>query len=210
MPSHQRQRPRSTPVASSASRSSSSAAVCPTCHQSVGRMVDEGRSIASSYEHGGYRYSRPSSSGGRSASSAAAPQRGGGGAARRYSVETPRGPPSKMALKAVVGYSSHIPGVEVGNITGRSFRSTNKRAAAQVREQQQGLSGKGDRTFRPPSRGRAPESSLYPSGASVPGYAGFIPGIIAGNLVATSTPRAVKDNWSPSHPTTSLKIGAYE
>jgi hypothetical protein len=37
----------------------------------------------------------------------------------------------------------------------------------------------------------------YPEGAKVPGYAGFVPGVASGNLIAVATPRAAKQGVHP-------------
>mmetsp|Transcript_113949 Transcript_113949/g.221288 ORF Transcript_113949/g.221288 Transcript_113949/m.221288 type:complete len:297 (+) Transcript_113949:80-970(+) len=37
----------------------------------------------------------------------------------------------------------------------------------------------------------------YPEGAKVPGYAGFVPGVASGNLIAVATPRAARQGFHP-------------
>jgi len=45
----------------------------------------------------------------------------------------------------------------------------------------------------------------YPVGAKVPGYAGFVPGMASGNLIAVGTPRAARQGL---HPNSSTVAGA--
>lgn len=54
------------------------------------------------------------------------------------------------------------------------------------------------RPRRPRSVMRSRRSVVHPGyspGASIPGYQGHVPGIYAGNLISTCTPRAAKANW---------------
>ena len=45
----------------------------------------------------------------------------------------------------------------------------------------------------------------YPEGAKVPGYAGFVPGVASGNLIAVATPRAARQGFHPDSSKVVLK-----
>merc|ERR1719277_1356271 len=106
-----------------------------------------------------------------------------------------RGPVSTIAAIAPPGYSGYIPGVYAGNVFGHTFARANKHAAKDLDSYRRGSQPK----FDPPSR-RSPPGPNHPGyshGAQIPGYAGFVSGVYAGNLIATCTPRAAKANWCP-------------
>eukprot|EP00927_Polykrikos_kofoidii_P052854 TRINITY_DN46852_c0_g1_i1.p1 TRINITY_DN46852_c0_g1~~TRINITY_DN46852_c0_g1_i1.p1 ORF type:complete len:239 (+),score=18.12 TRINITY_DN46852_c0_g1_i1:23-718(+) len=107
---------------------------------------------------------------------------------------------SPTVLRATAGYSGHLPQVNSENIFGSNFSETNRAAAREQRKLQRSQSEfrPAPRTARTPPPGIRPlphEKPPFGRGAEVPGYTGHVPGIISGNLVNVSTPRAVKAGW---------------
>lgn len=100
---------------------------------------------------------------------------------------------SSTAVTAPPGYSGYIPGVAAGNVIGHTFARANKVAAKDLSSYRRGSVPR----FDPPQRGTA-DGTTYSAGAKIPGYAGFVPGVYAGNLIGTCTPRAAKAQWEPN------------
>lgn len=58
-----------------------------------------------------------------------------------------------------------------------------------------------------PPRPHSVGGHYYPEGAKVPGYSGFVPGVISGSLIGVATPRAARAHWHPEVGKTTPYIG---
>eukprot|EP00929_Paragymnodinium_shiwhaense_P043725 TRINITY_DN22468_c0_g1_i1.p1 TRINITY_DN22468_c0_g1~~TRINITY_DN22468_c0_g1_i1.p1 ORF type:complete len:205 (-),score=27.11 TRINITY_DN22468_c0_g1_i1:254-868(-) len=144
---------------------------------------------------GSSRYSEARSKGGGSVRSSArqstaASQR----ESRRRSGNSDANALSNTAVTAPPGYSGYIPGVASGNVIGHTFARANKVAAKDLGSYRRGSIPR----FEPPPRNEG-DIKGYSPGAKIPGYAGFVPGVYAGNLIGTCTPRAAKAEWDPHY-----------
>jgi len=117
------------------------------------------------------------------------------GSARSRSKASATAPVSPTATGAPPGYSGYIPGVYAGNVFGHTFARANKHASNDLDAYRSGSLPKSDAPARRTKPGAHHPGYSY--GAQVPGYAGFVPGAYAGNLIGTCIPRAAKTDWCP-------------
>jgi len=131
---------------------------------------------------------------------------------------------SELPVRSPPGYSGYAPGVYAGNVFGRTYAIANMHGIMHTHHQRevQGLDeprrdhemtplrtshGSSRRAMEEPmgtvryELPRRPHSvsggHRYPEGAKVPGYAGFVPGVASGNLIAVATPRAANQGVHP-------------
>jgi len=131
---------------------------------------------------------------------------------------------SELPVRSPPGYSGYAPGVYAGNVFGRTYAIANMHGIMHTHHQRevQGLDEpRRDHEMTPlrtshGSSRRAMEEPMgtvryellrrshsvsgghrYPEGAKVPGYAGFVPGVASGNLIAVATPRAARQGVHP-------------
>lgn len=113
---------------------------------------------------------------------------------------------SRKAWNAPPGYSGFTPGVRAENVTGMRFHRNTQEGITRVKKYRDGCSDPDRVTRSPrwvqPAPGRRAatigKSGGHSTGCEIPGYGGFVPRIIAGNLVGVCSARAAKMGWEPA------------
>lgn len=92
--------------------------------------------------------------------------------------------PGRLCESGLPGYTGYVPGKVSENIHGGRFYVENKRATSEVDVIRSGV------RYPPPFREPAPTQ-----GHEVPGYAGFVPGRYADNIMGLTVARGGENAW---------------
>jgi hypothetical protein len=104
---------------------------------------------------------------------------------------------SRFAWKAPPGYAGYVP--QNFESIGKTYHRTNKDSLRNLRKHRNGEGVPDHPREASWLHKSASGYGGYSTGTEIPGYAGYFPGQIGGNLLSCSVARAAKTNWHPAN-----------